>query len=159
MSVNLKKIPLGFIPANRGFFSAQLAAKMRKQTIEAMEAVGIEVVVPGEEDTKVGCVENIREAELCADLFRKKDVQGIVIGAVNFGDEQGAAWTVRKARLDVPVLIFGCQPGRRNAHDEYATEGRFLRSALDWRGAAPDRRPLQRIPPAHLLPHRRVVAR
>ena len=61
MSVNLKKITLGFIPANRGFFSAQLAAKMRKQTIEAMEAVGIEVVVPGEEDTKVGCVENIRE--------------------------------------------------------------------------------------------------
>ena len=109
MSVNLKKITLAFIPANRRFFSAQLAAKMRKQTIEAMEAVGIEVVVPGEEDTKVGCVENIREAELCADLFRKKDVQGIVIGAVNFGDEQGAAWTVRKARLDVPVLIFGCQ--------------------------------------------------
>ncbi len=109
MSVNLKKITLGFIPANRGFFSAQLAAKMRKQTIEAMEAVGIEVVVPGEEDTKVGCVENILEAELCADLFRKKDVQGIVIGAVNFGDEQGAAWTVKKARLDVPVLIFGCQ--------------------------------------------------
>ena len=35
MSVNLKKITLGFIPANRGFFSAQLAAKMRKQTIEA----------------------------------------------------------------------------------------------------------------------------
>ena len=32
-----------------------------------------------------------------------------MIGAVNFGDEQGAAWTVRKARLDVPVLIFGCQ--------------------------------------------------
>ncbi len=52
MSVNLKKITLGFIPANRGFFSAQLAAKMRKQTIEAMEAIGIEVVVPGEEDTK-----------------------------------------------------------------------------------------------------------
>ena len=35
MSVNLKKSTLGFIPANRGFFSAQLAAKMRKQTIEA----------------------------------------------------------------------------------------------------------------------------
>ena len=158
MSVNLKKITLGFIPANRGFFSAQLAAKMRKQTIEAMEAVGIEVVVPGEEDTKVGCVENIREAELCADLFRKKDVQGIVIGAVNFGDEQGGSLD----RPESPPGRAGADlrvPGRRNAHDEYATEGRFLRATLDWRGAAPDRRPLQRIPPAHLLPQRRVVLR
>ena len=76
MSVNLKKITLGFIPANRGFFSAQLAAKMRKQTIEAMEAVGIEVVVPGEEDTKVGCVENIREAELCAESVPQERCSG-----------------------------------------------------------------------------------
>jgi L-fucose isomerase-like protein len=28
---------------------------------------------------------------------------------MNFGDEQAAAWTVRQARLDVPILIFGCQ--------------------------------------------------
>ena len=43
------------------------------------------------------------------ELFRRNNVQGIVIGAVNFGDEQAVAWTVRQARLDVPVLIFGCQ--------------------------------------------------
>ncbi len=109
MSANLKKVTLGFIPANRGFFSAQLAAKMRKQTIEAMEKVGINVIVPGEQETKVGCVENIQEANLCADLFRKNSIQGIVIGAMNFGDEQAAAIAVQKARLDVPVLIFGCQ--------------------------------------------------
>ena len=113
MSVTQTKVTLGFVPANRGFFSPRLAAKMRQQTLDAMNALGIEVVVPDEQQTKVGCVENIREAELCADLFRKHDVQGIVIGAVNFGDEQAAAWVVRRARLDVPVLIFGCQEEER----------------------------------------------
>jgi len=100
---------LGFVPANRGFFSANLAAKMRQQTIDAMEAMGLEVVVPTPEQTKVGCVENRAEAELCAKLFRDADVDGIVIGAVNFGDEQAAAWVIRQAKLDVPVMIFGCQ--------------------------------------------------
>ena len=104
-----KNITLGFIPANRGFFSAELAASMRQQTIDAMQKLGIKVVAPSAEQTKVGCVENRKEAEICADLFRRNNVQGIVIGAVNFGDEQAAAWTVRKAGLGVPVLIFGCQ--------------------------------------------------
>jgi L-fucose isomerase-like protein len=109
MSFAPGKPTLGFIPANRGFFSKELAAKMRDQTIEAMTRQGINVVAPGPEQTKAGCVENRREAECCAELFRKNNVQGIVIGAVNFGDEQAAAWTVRQARLDVPVMIFGCQ--------------------------------------------------
>lgn len=109
MSLPLKPVKLGFIPANRGFFSAVLAAKMRKQTIDAMQKLGIEVVVPSDADTKAGCVENISEAELCAALFRQHDVDGIVIGAVNFGDEQAAAWVVKKAKLDVPIFIFGCQ--------------------------------------------------
>jgi L-fucose isomerase-like protein len=107
--MQLEKIKLGFIPANRGFFSAELAARARQQTIDAMQSLGVNVVVPDETQTKVGCVETRREGELCADLFRKERVQGILIGAMNFGDEQAAAWTVRQARLDVPVLIFGCQ--------------------------------------------------
>ncbi|MCX7800299.1 MAG: L-fucose/L-arabinose isomerase family protein [Fimbriimonadales bacterium] len=107
--MNLKKIKLGFIPANRGFFSSALAAKMRGQAIAAMESLGIEVVVPSEEQTKVGCVMSIAEAEVAARLFREANVDGIVIGAVNFGDEQSAAWAVKKAGLNVPVLIFGCQ--------------------------------------------------
>ena len=66
MTVEQSKVRLGFIPANRGFFSAELAAKMRGQTIDAMTRQGIEVVVPGSEQTKVGCVENRQEAEICA---------------------------------------------------------------------------------------------
>lgn len=102
-------VRLGFVPANRGFFSQELAAKMRLETIAAMKARGVEVVVPDESMTKLGCVQSIPEAAATAALFRRQDVQGIVIGAVNFGDEQAAAWAVKQARLDVPVMIFGCQ--------------------------------------------------
>ena len=109
MAVALRPLKIGFVPANRGFFSTVLAAKMRRQTIDAMTALGVEVIVPSDEQTKAGCVENIAEAEVAAKIFRDADVDAIVIGAVNFGDEQAAAWTVRQTRLDVPILVFGCQ--------------------------------------------------
>ena len=109
MAVSLKPVKFGFVPANRGMFSAVLAAKTRKQTLEVLQGMGFEVVVPNEEQTKVGCVESIDEADLCAKLFREAEVDGIIIGAVNFGDEQAAARVVRQARLNVPVLIFGGQ--------------------------------------------------
>ncbi len=105
----LREVKLGFIPANRGFFSSELAATMRDRSIAAMKALGIKVVVPGTDQTKVGCVETRQEAELAADLFRREGVYGIVVGAVNFGEEQGVAWCVKKAALNVPILIYGCQ--------------------------------------------------
>jgi len=103
------RIRLGFVPANRGSFSDELAFKMRNATIEAMRQAGIDVVVPSPEQTKVGCVETRKEADACAELFRTNGVQGIVVGAVNFGEEQPVAHVVRQTRLDVPVMIFGCQ--------------------------------------------------
>ena len=109
MAMEPKKTTIGFIPANRGFFSSELAAKMRGEAIRAMEKLGINVIVPAEEQTEVGCVQSLAEAEICAKLFRENNVEGIIVGAVNFGDEQAVAWTIRKASLDVPVLIFGCQ--------------------------------------------------
>ncbi len=102
-------VKIGFLPANRSFFSSELAAKMRKEVIVAMENQGIEVVVPTEEQTEVGCVSSREEAKLCGKLFADAEVRGIVVGAVNFGEEQAVAETIRHSGLDVPVLIFGCQ--------------------------------------------------
>ncbi len=105
----LKKVKLGFVPANRGFFSDKLAARMRSETIKALRAAGAEVIAPLPKDTKVGCVETREEAVKVGRLFRDKQVEGIVISAVNFGDEQGAALTVKESGLNVPILIVGCQ--------------------------------------------------
>ncbi|MFP4105804.1 MAG: L-fucose/L-arabinose isomerase family protein [Phycisphaerae bacterium] len=104
-----KQVKLGFIPANRGFFSDELAAEMRAQTIEAMESAGVDVVVPSPEQTKVGCVETLDEALLTGRMFRQQQVDGVLVSAVNFGDEQGVGITMKESGLDVPVMIFGCQ--------------------------------------------------
>jgi L-fucose isomerase-like protein len=103
------KLRLGFLPANRGPFSDEMAFQMRNAVVAAMQRAGIEVVVPSPQQTKVGCVETRKEAQICAELFCRQGVQGIVVGAVNFGDEQCVAHVVREAGRDVPVMIFGCQ--------------------------------------------------
>ncbi|NCO35611.1 MAG: hypothetical protein AUJ92_06955 [Armatimonadetes bacterium CG2_30_59_28] len=109
MKTENRKVRLGLISTRRGSFSLELAEKAHRQAVAAMQAAGVEVVAPADGQTASGCVENRREAEVCADLFRKEEVDGIVIGAMNFGDEQAAAWTVRKADLNVPILIFAAQ--------------------------------------------------
>lgn len=107
--VKLKKAKLGFIPANRGFFSDTLAAKMRKETIAALKGAGANVVVPSAKDTKVGCVETLDEAIQVGRMLREAQVDGIVVSAVNFGDEQGVAICIKESGLRVPILIVGCQ--------------------------------------------------
>ncbi|HUW56939.1 MAG TPA: L-fucose/L-arabinose isomerase family protein [Planctomycetota bacterium] len=107
--IERKAVKIGFIPANRGFFSDELAAKMRGQTIDVLEAAGVEVVVPGETDTKVGCVETLEDAVKVGRMFKEADLDGILVSAVNFGDEQGVALTIKESGLKVPVLIVGCQ--------------------------------------------------
>ena len=105
----MEKVRIGLIAANRGFFSDELAAKMRLETIKAMKAAGMEVVVPDEKMTNAGTVGTYQEALKCAKLFRDQAVHGIIVAAVNFGDEQSVAVTVTETGLDVPILIYGCQ--------------------------------------------------
>ena len=101
-----------------------------------MRRAGYSVVAPTAEQTRGGCVQDRREAELCAELFRRERVAGIVIAACNFGDEQSAAATVRHAGLNVPVMLFGCQedeplskttPYRRDAFCGLLSLGEALR--------------------------------
>ena len=105
----LAKTRIGFIPANRGFFSDRLAAKMRGGFIKTLRAAGASVVVPSSKDTKVGCVETLAEAVTVGRMFRDRQVDGIVVAATNFGDEQGVALAVKESGLNVPILIVGCQ--------------------------------------------------
>ncbi|HOF18069.1 MAG TPA: fucose isomerase [Phycisphaerae bacterium] len=104
-----RKIKLGFIPANRGFFSDKLAAEMRGDTIKILKSAGANVVVPSPKDTKVGCVETIDEAMLVGRMFREQQVDGIVVNCVNFGDEKGVAVTLKESHLRVPILMVGAQ--------------------------------------------------
>ena len=107
-----KKMKIGFIAANRGFFSDALAAKMRSQTVKVLREAGAKVVVPSTKDTNVGCVGDLEEAATVGRMFRQQQVEGIVVSAVNFGDEQSVALTIKESGLRVPILIVGCQEER-----------------------------------------------
>lgn len=102
-----KKMSVGVIIGNRGFFPDHLAKTGREEMIQAIEAAGMEAVVLSPQDSKYGAVETRQEAKKCAALFRsrKEDLDGVIVSLPNFGDERAVAETLRLSELDVPVLI------------------------------------------------------
>ena len=102
-----KKMTLGVIVGNRGFFPSHLATSGRLEMIAALEAVGIKAIVLGPEVTAHGAVETYEDAKKCAALFKAHaaEIDGIIITLPNFGEERGLADALRLADLRVPVLI------------------------------------------------------
>ncbi len=102
-----KKMTMGVIVGNRGFFPGELAKSGREEMIQALTKAGMDCVVLGPEDSKHGAVETHDEAKRCAALFRKNSdrLDGVIVSLPNFGDERAIADTLRLARLDVPVLV------------------------------------------------------
>lgn len=102
-----KKVTLGVIMGNRGFFPDHLVAEGRKEILKVLEAENIETVALTPEDTNLGGVETLEDAVKCAELFKRnrESIQGILVSLPNFGDERGVANTLKMAGLDVPVLV------------------------------------------------------
>src|SRR6266446_1072116 len=104
---NKKKMTMGVIVGNRGFFPDHLAKIGREEMIQALQKAGMEVVVLGPDQTKYGAVETYEEAKRCAELFKSQAdaIDGVVVTLPNFGDERAIADTLRLSRLGVPVLV------------------------------------------------------
>jgi L-fucose isomerase-like protein len=102
-----RKMTLGLIVGNRGFFPGHLAKSGRQDMKATLESAGVEVICLGENDSQHGAVESRQEAARCADLFRKHGaaIDGIIVTLPNFGDERAIADTLRMAGLPVPVLV------------------------------------------------------
>src|SRR5215472_3729168 len=102
-----KKMSMGVIVGNRGFFPDHLAKSGREEILEALAKAGIQAVALGPEESKYGAVETHEEAKRCAALFKKheKEMDGVIVTLPNFGDERAIADTLRLARLGVPVLV------------------------------------------------------
>ncbi len=100
-------IKLGFLPAHREPFDEEWAVRMRKRCLEVFTHIpGLEVVCPDEKMTGGGLVRNDEDAEKTIKLFQQKEIAGLVIGTMTFGDEV-AALTVAEAFQDAPILLFG----------------------------------------------------
>jgi L-fucose isomerase-like protein len=102
-----KKMTMGIIVGNRGFFPDQLAKSGREEIIQALAKAGMDAIVLGPDQSKHGAVETHEEAKRCAALFRAHEdkIDGVIVTLPNFGDERAIADTLRLARLNVPVLV------------------------------------------------------
>src|ERR1700733_12695389 len=105
--MSIKKMTMGVIVGNRGFFPDQLAKTGREEIMRALAKAGVDCVVMSPEQSKHGAVETHEEAKRCAALFQKnrERLDGVIVSLPNFGDERAIADTLRLARLDVPVLV------------------------------------------------------
>ena len=103
----LRRVTLGVLVGNRGFFPHHLALSGRKTILTALEQAGIDTVILGEEETSFGAVESLQESRRCADLFRqhRDQIDGVLVTLPNFGDERAIANALRMADLHVPVLV------------------------------------------------------
>jgi L-fucose isomerase-like protein len=104
---NKRKMTMGVIVGNRGFFPHHLAKTGREEMIQVLQQAGMDVVALGPEQSKYGAVETYDEARRCAELFKSKadTIDGVIVTLPNFGDERAIADTLRLSRLGLPVLV------------------------------------------------------
>ena len=102
-----KKMTMGLIVGNRGFFPDHLAKSGREEMLNALQAAGMDVIALTPEQSKYGAVEISEESHRCADLFKanRDRIDGVVVTLPNFGEERAIADALRWADLRVPVLI------------------------------------------------------
>ena len=102
-----KKMTMGLIVGNRGFFPDHLAKSGREDILRVLGAAGMDVVALTPQQSKHGAVETREESNRCAELFRHNQdrLDGVIVTLPNFGEERAIADTLRLANLRVPVLI------------------------------------------------------
>jgi L-fucose isomerase-like protein len=105
--LEMQKTTFGVIVGNRGFFPDILAKQGRKDILEVLKGQGFGAVTLSMTDSKYGSVETFADAKKCAELFAKNrdKIDGLIVTLPNFGDEKGVAESVKRANLDVPILI------------------------------------------------------
>jgi len=101
------KKKLGVIFRNRDFFPDHLVTEARTDIQRVFKDLGIQPIMVGEDETKLGSVETYEHAKLCAALFKKHqdEIAGILVVLPNFGDEKGVADTIKLSGLRVPILV------------------------------------------------------
>ena len=87
-------------------FRDDVSSNMRNRTLKVLSRIeGLEVVAPDEKLTPNGLVRDDEDAEKTIELFRQAKVEGIIVGAMNFGDEISAV-SVASAFPKSPKLLF-----------------------------------------------------
>lgn len=106
----LLKIKIGFVPAHREPFDEEWAVQMRKRCLRVFSKVKNMEIVELEKITKNGLVRDDADAERTIKLFKKEEIEGLIIGTMTFGDEVSAL-KVASAFSSKPILLFGTKEG------------------------------------------------
>jgi L-fucose isomerase-like protein len=107
----MDKIRIGFVPAHREPFDEKWAAGMRKRCLDAFSKVpNLEIIVPDTKLTARGLVRDDKDAGKAIKLFRDRDIQGLIIGTMTFGDEVSALH-IASTFNNLPLLLFGTKEG------------------------------------------------
>jgi L-fucose isomerase-like protein len=107
----METVKIGFVPAHREPFDENWAAEMRRRCLDVFGRIPqLEIIVPDALLTASGCVRNDLEAEKVIDLFKEKEIEGLMIGTMTFGDEVSAL-SIASAFRELPILLFGTREG------------------------------------------------
>jgi L-fucose isomerase-like protein len=98
---------LAVIVGNREYFPDRLAEEGGTQVIEAVKALGFEVVSTSSEESGCRSVQTREDATECARVLKEnaENIDGVVVTLPNFGDEKGIAETLKLSNVDVPILV------------------------------------------------------
>ena len=110
MAQSARTVRIAFVPSMRFPHSQAWCSAMRARCLDAFKGVaGLEVVVPDESVTPFGLVQNDNQAAAAIKFFQGQNVDGVMVGAMDFADEISSATVA--AALDKPTLLFGTKEG------------------------------------------------
>ena len=105
-------VKIGFVPSHRVPFNEEWAIEMRNRVIKSINKSlpEIELIYPDDKLTDGGLVTFEKDAEKVIDLFKQKEIEGLLIGMMTFGEELPNL-TIADAFDKLPMQIFGTREG------------------------------------------------
>lgn len=104
----MKKIRIGLVPLHRYPFDEVWAQELKNRFIKVIEerfGSYIELIYPTEKHSRMGLVTDDDDAEAVIKLFKERDVDGLVMVTLTFGDELAGARVAEEFK-GYPILIF-----------------------------------------------------
>ena len=90
-------LTLGFVPGDRPAFSTEWALNMRDRCEAALKNISnVRLVLPNPEFTSKGLVSNLDQAVKVAEQFNSVQVNRLLLGTMNFGDEEALCEVARQ---------------------------------------------------------------
>jgi len=105
-------VRIGFVPSHRSPFNKEWAISMRDRVIKSIEGniEEIELIYPDKKLTDGGLVTFKEDADKVIKLFKEKDIQGLLIGMMTFGEEIPNL-LIAEAFDSLPIQVFGTKEG------------------------------------------------